>query len=365
MVWECNALTECECRRQSDRSSRPLTAGRTKDLEGMYEQWRLLVREYTKRALSEETDKLPAFRGLAASFQHMICEITGGKPDEYLAGLWRGDLAAQLAWKPPTPDALSAFMKATRSKKAVKLPNDSSDWLKALRQRNQQEDWHRTKGYVAPSWSWAHLHGPVSYLTSTPRTPFKSYVGILEASTVPRVAGQPTGQVESGSIKLRGFMIRDMKLTVVACGYNDGSMEYLSVLTYGEDDEFHVEIGLDDAPTVVRERGCDSSGVVVVLLGTKDFTPVEGAIMEGISPPRRIQQKDKVGSCTHSTPDEIAEAFQQFPVLIRWSSYLVLAESKTDLGKYERLACFDVWGPQVEVMARLFAYSVKGDVTII
>lgn len=99
------------------------------------------------------------------------------------------------------------------------------------------------------------------------------------------------------------------------------------------------------------------------------FMPANGPMIVRISPPRWIERKAKddveINFFTLSPPDEIEKAFGRFPVLIRWSPYLVLAESKTELGKHERLACLNVWGPQVDVMAQLFAHSVKGDITII
>ncbi|CAM1507479.1 Fc.00g071200.m01.CDS01 [Cosmosporella sp. VM-42] len=376
LVWECNELTECECRRQSDKSSRALAPSLMSNMEAVYERWRMLVVAYTKRSISHETDKLPAFRGLVAKFQHIMANITSDREDEYLAGLWRGDFAAQLAWKSPSKADLEAFAKTQHHENTAPDPpagqQDPSDWLRILRQRNKREDWHKSNGYIAPSWSWAHLNGPVSYLICQPGRPFKPYVDILEAEIVPRIANERTGQIASGFIKLRGFMVRDMALNIMYLDYGDNTVNDLSILSYSEQ-EFWIEFQPDDVQSIVRERGSDPRGLVLMLLGTKDWIPDKGAIVSGVSPPCRIERKAATSSdgsseteaVPPSLPNELVEAFQQDPRLVRWSSYLVLAESKTDSGKYERLGCFDVWGGQELVMADLFVHSFKGDVTII
>ena len=52
----------------------------------MYERWHRLVAQYSARKLTYESDKLPVISGAAR-------EIALSTHDEYLAGLWKGDLA--------------------------------------------------------------------------------------------------------------------------------------------------------------------------------------------------------------------------------------------------------------------------------
>ncbi|KAJ8483283.1 hypothetical protein ONZ45_g14653 [Pleurotus djamor] len=371
LIWECNTLTECECRRESNLSRRPLTPGRLNSLDRVYEHWRVLVRAYSKRTLTFETDKLLALEGLVRRFHQIIVDFMGeGHEEEYLAGLWRGDLAAQLAWKPPTKYDLEAFMKANAEMEAaaklvVEADEDNAEeWFKIARERSRKEDWHRTDGYVAPSWSWAHLKGPISYLICYPATPFKSYVEILEAKTTPRIADEPTGQVVAGHVTLRGYMVTDISLNIMQLGFADNTISDLSVLSY-RDEGFWIEIQPDDIQTVTRERGCDPSGLVVLLLGTKDWLPPAGGIMTGISAPCNIERKTPDNTSAPPLAAELVEVFDQGFDGARWSSYLLLAESKFEVGKFERIACFDVWGPQAAVMADLFAFSTMGDITII
>jgi hypothetical protein len=125
------------------------------------EFWKFSVGVYSQRKLSFLADKLPALSGVAAKFQ----QATGF---HYVAGLWKETLVADLVWmswgweefdKPPVP-------------------------------------------LEAPSWSWASIHGGVSF-----------EAGINEALHIyPRVLsvtcqsplGNPFGGCRSGRIEITG-----------------------------------------------------------------------------------------------------------------------------------------------------------------
>lgn len=60
----------------------------------LYDRWSSrLVTSYTDRhkALTIGTDVLPAFAGTARLLQDLVC-------DEYVAGLWKGDIHRALLW---------------------------------------------------------------------------------------------------------------------------------------------------------------------------------------------------------------------------------------------------------------------------
>lgn len=84
-----------------------------------YFQWRDAVSRYSERALTKETDKLPALAGLAGV-------VAKRKPGRYCAGIWEDDMPFGLWWT-------------------------ASDHCE------------RTKEWLAPSWSWASLTGPVKH----------------------------------------------------------------------------------------------------------------------------------------------------------------------------------------------------------
>lgn len=85
--------------------------------------WHRAVEDYSSRNLTKATDKFPALAGLAAA-------IHDYKPAtcRYLAGLWEDDFLSSLAW-------VRRYHTTTR----------------------------RYSDYIAPTWSWASVAGPVSY----------------------------------------------------------------------------------------------------------------------------------------------------------------------------------------------------------
>lgn len=87
-------------------------------VSAFHRYWRrVLVPEYTRRALSIDSDRLIALQAIAS-------DIHSGIQDRYLAGLWEGDLINQLCWQSADGQGLPA---------------------------NNQ----------SPSWSWSSIRGPV------------------------------------------------------------------------------------------------------------------------------------------------------------------------------------------------------------
>lgn len=385
MAWECDTLTECECRRESGPSNRELSLGRKHDMQSIYDTWRLVVRAYAKRSLAHESDKMPALRGLVDRFQHFMAQASGTGPEEYLAGLWKADLVAQLAWKPPSPSDLEAFMKATNRRNVESIGDTTTEdmeaWMAVLGDRNKQGDWHEPGGYVAPTWSWAHLRGPFSYLTCLPRTPFVSYVDVIEAQTVSVIPDEPTGQLCSGSITLHGHVVHGIDFDSAQGIYEDGTVQdicFLSLEKHGY--RWSIEFEPDDVTGLTRRRGFNLTDVVIFLLGTKDFKLEDGeeGVVIGVSKPKEISRRKQETEAdlleagvqnlniARSIPHELSDVFRQDLGFARWSSYLVLVESMEEKDKYERIGCFDVWGREdTEVLGSLFTESKMGKVTIV
>ena len=88
----------------------------------LYERWYRLAAQYSNRKLTYGSDKLPAISGLAR-------EMAQSTHDEYLAGIWKGDLSQGLLW----------------------IWRDNGD---ALRQPER---------YRGPSWSWVSLDGQITW----------------------------------------------------------------------------------------------------------------------------------------------------------------------------------------------------------
>jgi hypothetical protein len=88
--------------------------------------WYRIVEIYSHRALTVRSDKLLAVAGLAS----LVQESLGGT---YGAGLWKEDLQKGLGWY------------VVRLLAEPNVPNEPHG---------------RAMEYIAPSWSWASLHGP-------------------------------------------------------------------------------------------------------------------------------------------------------------------------------------------------------------
>ncbi|EIW52286.1 HET-domain-containing protein, partial [Trametes versicolor FP-101664 SS1] len=100
----------------------------SKEREDMHTAWMRVVRDYTNRSVSVESDKLVACAALAEQFHPFL-------GSDYLAGLWRSDaLLIHLLWKADGATAQQFELLHTRP-----------------------------TTYRAPSWSWAAIDGPTEY----------------------------------------------------------------------------------------------------------------------------------------------------------------------------------------------------------
>lgn len=118
---------------------------------------------FSARELSLETDVLPALSGLAHAFEASIRAkgCINRNKDDYLAGIWRDDLARGLLW----------------------YPHDSSQTS-------------RYTQYISPTWSWASVKGQVHFPSEGSDTP--SSLALLSASLEPK-AGDHRGAIQAGA----------------------------------------------------------------------------------------------------------------------------------------------------------------------
>ncbi|KAL6708040.1 hypothetical protein ACN47E_003474 [Coniothyrium glycines] len=73
----------------------------------LYMWWYRVLAEYTRRALTYATDKLPAISGSAQETNALHLEVFGHE-DTYIAGLWLGSLADGLLWMPEDPATITS-----------------------------------------------------------------------------------------------------------------------------------------------------------------------------------------------------------------------------------------------------------------
>lgn len=131
-----------------------------------YTLWGLVVEHYTKCKLTKSQDKLVAISGIAKLFQAFL------PGDNYLAGLWKNDLAYGLLWRSATYDPSPL----------VHVPDR------------------------APSWSWASVDGAI--LAGGREFVMRDeaiLIKVLDAQT--RLAtADPAGQVVNGIVTLAGML---------------------------------------------------------------------------------------------------------------------------------------------------------------
>jgi len=130
MMWECQEELWCECRlikfdfprhRKVETVKLAYAAAvASTDSETHATSWNKLVREYSQRALTLGTDRLPGISGIAR-------EIALPAMGRYLAGLWEFQLPQALTW------ATTVGV----HERPVLLPRPSQ--------------------YTAPTWSWASI----------------------------------------------------------------------------------------------------------------------------------------------------------------------------------------------------------------
>ncbi|KAH6665425.1 heterokaryon incompatibility protein-domain-containing protein [Halenospora varia] len=106
------------------------------------EGWFWAIQGYSRRHLTNPTDKLPALSGLAQNVFHPR-RATGGR---YLAGLWSNDILRQLLWE-NGEDRVASFCEANY------VSASSLRYITKL---------SKAKTYRAPSWSWVAYDGPIN-----------------------------------------------------------------------------------------------------------------------------------------------------------------------------------------------------------
>ena len=131
-----------------------------------YDRWFDIVKEYTWRELTFETDVLLALSGLAAAFGMILA-------DQYCAGLWKNDIIRGLMWVRRKPSQSSP----PGPHQQVALPNDR-----------------------IPSWSWASIRGRlVSFHPSIggDSWTFTEQAKVLEVGITPAL-NDPFGRIREG-----------------------------------------------------------------------------------------------------------------------------------------------------------------------
>lgn len=208
LMWECRECTASEdnpelaSKKMTNEELAPhLSSSRVLDDEALHvvsklanrmqlrsHKWDKLVEAYSRRNLSVATDKLPAISGLA----QVVADRQPG--DEYLAGVWKGNLLKGLSWFPYKSRGL--------------------DFVGA-------EAWPPGPADTGiPSWSWAAYRGPITFVgeswfsggwhTIIGPDGEESWVKkgpeiVVKSVSVTRVGMDPFGRVSGGELVLEGW----------------------------------------------------------------------------------------------------------------------------------------------------------------
>lgn len=168
IFWECREILACETFPLGAPEYKQNVVDFLKDISfenliGSNEEWLNWVREYTKRSLTKDSDKLVAIAGLATHAQRKL----NWSEDDYVAGLWRHDLAVDLLWR--------------TAGVGTKMPC-----------------------YAAPSWSWASIKGDIYFHSSDNRNVVRNNLAIKLLSIVVSPAGGGMGPVSDGYLVIQG-----------------------------------------------------------------------------------------------------------------------------------------------------------------
>lgn len=132
-------------------------------LSPAYRMWKLIVADYASRHLTNPRDKLPALSGIVTYFKNAM-------DDDYLAGLWRRQLAYDLSW--------------------TTARNGSA---------------RRPRAWRAPSWSWMSIDGPVAW--EADRWDWFDTGGrTIGCHVEPALAEAPFSQVKGGTLSVAGML---------------------------------------------------------------------------------------------------------------------------------------------------------------
>ena len=324
VVWECRSCCKCECGGEQEHLSdgnavnaqtsdfSPVVAMRPyrkrlfpfaehepfqldetlryfADAEAAYSFWKTAVANYSSRALTFQTDRLPAISAIAS----VVAEAT---EDHYLAGLWRGKLLAGLGW--------------VAKKSAQDDPRGP---------RPYQE-------YIAPTWSWASLpigacYFPRSYRAGHRHDPDLNAL-VLDARTT--LDGENLyGGVSDAAISLSGFHC-DAELTIPGRGVD-------AQLDFGHAEVQTVSLGTGDFQARdFQARDFRALDFMCVEPDTNDTNG--GRLSRNSRWLRRVTDRQTVGQPASSGIVRL--------LWLEEDVSLILTPSRRRKGSYERLGIF-------------------------
>lgn len=217
VAFECKTMTTCECGRAEMYHARGRTTGPSESLfyqrrilagRSALSHWRYLIATYSAQHLTQASDRLVAFSGIARAvhndWNRVQAQADAGRPTtttKYLAGLWQHSLAADLGWFVGWPSLLRMPSLPSWHPSADDDGRDGSAASYYVPRPGPAT-------YIAPSWSWASLLSPVRYIRNMDHLGLEPKFQYIDAH-VPLAHDDPYGSVEAGcALRLRGRLFK-------------------------------------------------------------------------------------------------------------------------------------------------------------
>ena len=170
--WRCNPpLKMLDPGAEAHKKSETMSAQEIQ--KAVFDFWERIVKMYSRCYLTKGNDKLVALAGIAKEM-HGYLRLD----DRYLAELWRNDLFAQMSWFTDKPC------------------ND------------------RPSPYRAPTWSWANVDAPISFLSDRYLTYWMNFSNSVIETRIELSSADEFGQVRNGIMRMTG------PLKTFTCTYN-------------------------------------------------------------------------------------------------------------------------------------------------
>ena len=210
MIFECKEKLWCECtllfpehELYQNFKVRLAYSLRKESAKARFQAWYSVLRPYTARSLSFESDRFPALSGFARLIA--IPEL-----GSYCAGLWRNELPSGLLWR------------------VIRALPENNDVIQ------------RPEKYRAPTWSWAGVQAVIEGHITFHDT-VEAVAHVLEVDCTP-AGSDPFGEVTQGHIVLEAPML-EVTLDPAGNSMDAASRAYL-VSRVDEDDRRPMEADL-------------------------------------------------------------------------------------------------------------------------
>ena len=182
--WECNEMSACETcpggiqpntsRKWSEYNTPSVAKGQlmTRHNNFLGDVWGPIISSYSTGALTKFSDKCLAISGVAEQAQSLY-------KGAYMAGLWRENFEVQLLWG-----------------------IDIDQFRRLDSEKRPTVPYKRPTTYVAPSWSWLSVDGPIRFYSRGDLHPLLEIVDIeIEFSN-----RNAFGTIKKGRLQARGWL---------------------------------------------------------------------------------------------------------------------------------------------------------------